>query len=84
MAIVTSATIIGYAIYTIAPGTVSKFHSPALVYTIPFVAFGVFRYLYLIQMRQGGGNPSRTLYRDLPILLTTLGWLVTVVLVVYA
>jgi 4-hydroxybenzoate polyprenyltransferase len=84
IAIVTSATIIGYAIYTIAPGTVSRYHSPALVYTIPFVTFGVFRYLYLIQIRQGGGNPSRTLYRDLPILLTTLGWLVTVVLVVYA
>jgi len=84
MAIVTSATIIAYAIYTIAPGTVSKYHSPGLVYTIPFVAFGVFRYLYLIQMREGGGNPSRTLFRDLPILLTTLGWLVTAVLVVYA
>jgi 4-hydroxybenzoate polyprenyltransferase len=82
--VVTAGTLLAYAIYTIAPGTVSKFHTPALVYTIPFVVYGVFRYLYLIREREQGGNPSRTFYRDLPILLTTLGWLVTVVVVIYA
>jgi len=82
--IVTAATLIAYAIYTIAPGTVSKFHSPALVYTIPFVVYGIFRYLYLIRERGDGGTPSRTLYRDLPLLLTITGWLAVVVLVVYA
>lgn len=82
--IVTAATIIAYAIYTITPATLTKFHSPNLVFTIPFVAYGVFRYLYLIRIRDGGGSPSRTLYRDIPLLLTTLGWLVTVVVVIYA
>jgi 4-hydroxybenzoate polyprenyltransferase len=82
--VVTSGTLLAYAIYTIAPGTVSKFHTPALVYTIPFVVYGVFRYLYLIREREQGGSPSRTFYRDLPILLTTLGWLAAVVVVIYA
>ncbi len=82
--VVTAATLIAYAIYTIAPGTLSKFHSPSLVFTIPFVVYGVFRYLYLIQIREEGASPSRTLYRDLPILVTTLGWLATVVAVIYA
>jgi 4-hydroxybenzoate polyprenyltransferase len=82
--VVTGATLIAYAIYTIAPATVTKFHSPALVFTIPFVVYGLFRYLYLIQVREEGGSPSRTLYRDVPILLTTLGWMVTVVVVIYA
>lgn len=81
--IATAATLIAYAIYTISPGTLSKFHSPALVLTIPFVVYGVFRYLYLIQERDGGGNPSRALYRDVPILLTVLGWLLIVVVVLY-
>jgi 4-hydroxybenzoate polyprenyltransferase len=81
--IVTSGTLIAYAIYTIAPGTLDKFHSPALVFTIPFVAYGVFRYLFLIQARDGGGNPSRSLYRDIPLLLTILGWLLVVVIVLY-
>lgn len=81
--IATAATLIAYAIYTISPGTLSKFHSPALVLTIPFVVYGVFRYLFLIQERNGGGNPSRALYRDGPILLTVLGWVVIVVVVLY-
>ncbi len=84
IAIVTAGTLLAYAIYTVAPGTVSKFHTPSLVYTIPFVVYGVFRYLYLIWEREQGGSPSRTFYRDLPILLTTLGWLATVVVVIYA
>lgn len=81
--IVSAGTLIAYAIYTIAPGTVSKFHSPWLILTFPFVAYGVFRYLFLMQARSGGGNPSRTLYRDLPILLTCAGWMATVIVVIY-
>lgn len=86
MSIVTGATLIAYAIYTIAPSTQSKFHFhfPDLVITIPFVVYGVFRYLFLVQKRDQGGNPSRTLYRDPALLITTAAWLVTVVVVVYA
>ena len=83
MSIVTAATLIAYAIYTIAPGTLSKFQSPYLVTTIPFVAYGIFRYLFLIQERNEGGNPSRSLYRDLPILFTIVGWVGTVVTILY-
>lgn len=81
--VVTAGTLIAYAIYTIAPGTLSKFHSPALVYTIPFVVYGIFRYLFLIQARNEGGTPSRLLYRDVPLFLTVLGWLAVVVVVLY-
>lgn len=83
MSIVTAATLIAYAIYTIAPGTLSKFHSPSLVFTIPFVTYGVFRYLFLVQQRDEGGNPSRALYRDLPLFLTILGWLALVLGIIY-
>jgi 4-hydroxybenzoate polyprenyltransferase len=83
MAIVTAAALIGYAIYTIAPGTLSKFHSPALVFTIPFVTYGIFRYLFLVQQRQEGGNPSRALYRDLPLFVTILAWLGLVLAILY-
>jgi 4-hydroxybenzoate polyprenyltransferase len=82
--IVTAATVIAYAIYTIAPGTLSKFHSPALVLTIPFVVYGVFRYLFLLRERSLGGNPSRLLYGDKPLLVTVAGWLAVVVAVLYA
>jgi 4-hydroxybenzoate polyprenyltransferase len=82
--IVTAGTLIAYTIYTIAPATVTKFHSPSLVYTIPFVVYGIFRYLYLIRERGDGGSPSRTLYRDVPLLVTIAGWLAVAVLVIYA
>jgi 4-hydroxybenzoate polyprenyltransferase len=80
---VTAATLIAYAIYTIAPGTVSKFHSPALVVTLPFVGYGIFRYLFLLRERQEGGNPSRLLYRDTPLWVTIVAWLAVVIVVLY-
>lgn len=84
MVIVSSATLIAYAIYTVAPDTVAKFNSTHLVWTVPFVTFGIFRYLYLIHQRESGGNPSRTLYRDLPLFFSILGWLAAVGIIVYA
>lgn len=81
--VVSAATLIAYAIYTIDPATISKFQSRNLVVTIPFVAYGIFRYLYLIQERNEGGNPSRALYRDGPLLATIASWLLVVVLVLY-
>lgn len=83
IAIVSAATLIAYTIYTIAPATVSKFQSRNLIITIPFVAYGIFRYLFLIQERDLGGNPSRALYRDGPLLATIVSWLVAVVAVLY-
>ena len=83
ISVVSAATLIAYAIYTIDPATITKFGSRNLVITIPFVAYGIFRYLFLIQERNEGGNPSRALYRDGPLLATIASWLVVVVLVLY-
>ncbi|MEZ4653262.1 MAG: decaprenyl-phosphate phosphoribosyltransferase [Candidatus Eisenbacteria bacterium] len=77
--VVTAATVISYAIYTVSPVTVEKFGTQNLVYTIPFVVFGVFRYLYLVFRRQRGGSPSEVLLTDLPTLLNVLAWGVTIV-----
>lgn len=79
--VVTAATVISYAIYTVSPQTVANFGTGALVYTIPFVVFGIFRYLYLVYRRQGGGSPSEVLLTDLPTLGNVLLWGVTVILI---
>jgi 4-hydroxybenzoate polyprenyltransferase len=83
IAVVTAATVLAYAIYTVAPDTVEKFHTTALVYSIPFVIYGIFRYLYLIFERQIGGSPSEILLTDPPLFLTILGWMAAVFAVVY-
>jgi hypothetical protein len=51
--------------------------------TIPFVLYGVFRYLYLIHQKEGGGSPTRMLLTDKPILGNIILWLVTVIMIVY-
>jgi 4-hydroxybenzoate polyprenyltransferase len=70
--IVASATVIAYALYTLTAG-----HSRALLATVPFVVFGVFRYLLLMHRHDVGEEPEQVLLSDVPILLTVAGWIVT-------
>ena len=81
--ITAACTLFAYALYTIAPATVQKFHTESLVFTIPFVVYGIFRYLYLTRARSLGENPTEVLLRDRPLLVNVLLWLVAVVLIVY-
>ncbi len=76
--IVASSTILSYSIYTIWPATVEKFGTDRLVYTIPFVVYGIFRYMFLVYRKNMGGNPSEVLYKDAPILGTLALWIATV------
>lgn len=64
-----ACAIICYALYTLAPATVAKFGTERLVVTVPFVAFGVFRYMYLVFCCGQGGRPEKTLTRDIPTLI---------------
>jgi 4-hydroxybenzoate polyprenyltransferase len=83
IAMASAATVISYSIYTIAPGTVQKFHTEKLVYTIPFVIYGLWRYLYLVFEREGGGNPSEVLLTDAPLLVNVLLWVLVAAGVLY-
>jgi 4-hydroxybenzoate polyprenyltransferase len=64
IAIVSATTIVSYAIYTLSPETAHKFGTPLLAITIPFVMFGIFRYLDLVYRKEGGGRPEKTLLTD--------------------
>ena len=69
---VASATVIAYAIYTLTAD-----HSRVLLATVPFVVFGVFRYLLLMHRDDVGEEPEQVLLTDVPILLAVGGWIVT-------
>jgi 4-hydroxybenzoate polyprenyltransferase len=69
ISVVTASTLVTYCIYTVWPETVRRFGTDGLKYTIPFVLYGVFRYLYLVYSKDGGGSPSRHLLTDKPLLL---------------
>jgi 4-hydroxybenzoate polyprenyltransferase len=82
IAVVTAATLITYCLYTLEPGTVAKFGT-RLPYTIPFVFYGIFRYLYLVHHKKGGGHVGRTLLTDLPLLVDIFLWGVSILLILY-
>ncbi|PYN16507.1 MAG: decaprenyl-phosphate phosphoribosyltransferase [Candidatus Rokuibacteriota bacterium] len=83
IAVVTASTVTAYALYTMSPETVAKFRTHLLPATLPFVLYGVFRYLYLLYQRQLGGNPSELLLGDRALLINTIGWICAVLLIIY-
>jgi len=82
-AAVTASTIIAYCLYTISEETVTKFGTKNLMFTIPFVLYGIFRYLYLIHHKGEGGSPERLIIRDKPLLLDILLWILVAIIVLY-
>ncbi len=79
-----ACTILCYALYTLAPQTVEKFGTDRMIVTVPFVVFGIFRYLYLVLCRGQGGRPERTLTRDRPLVINLLLYVATCLFVVHA
>jgi len=81
--VVTASSVVSYALYAVAPETVEKFHTLNLIYTIPLVLYGIFRYLYLLYQRPGERNPTEAILRDPPFLLNILLWVLAVLWIVY-
>lgn len=84
MAICSGAALIAYALYTRADETIARVGSRAMLITIPFVVYGIFRYLFLIQRRHAGGDPVQILFHDRPTLFNLILWIITVGIVIYA
>lgn len=83
IAVATSATVIGYCLYTIAPETVAKFGTSNLILTVPFVLYGIYRYLYLVYRQEQGGAPEKVLFTDPPLFISVLLWLASTIAVLY-
>jgi len=75
--IVTASTMMSYILYTISRGT------SGLIYSAPFVLYGIFRYLYLIHQKEGGGSPTMTLLTDKPLIINGILWVAYVILVLH-
>jgi len=83
IAVVTASTLISYVFYTISPETQEKFGTQWLGLTIPFPLYGIFRYLYLVHRREGGGSPSELLLTDRPLLVCVALWAIAVAAIIY-
>ena len=83
ISIVAGATLVSYMIYTASAEVEAKLGTRHLYLTVPFVAFGILRYLYLIDERDEGGDPARTLMRDRPLMLAVILWILTDIALLY-
>jgi 4-hydroxybenzoate polyprenyltransferase len=83
ISVVTASCLTAYAFYTLAPDTIEKYRTDRLSLTIPFVLYGIFRYLYLVHRKEQGGSPSDLLLTDRPLLAAVALWALAVVVIVY-
>lgn len=70
-----ACSILSYGIYSVSADTVRAHGTDALIYTLPFVVYGMFRYLFLLHHRAGGNDTARDLMRDPHLIATGVGWL---------
>jgi 4-hydroxybenzoate polyprenyltransferase len=84
ISVVTAATIMSYLLYTTSDKTISFFGTRHLIWTVPFVLYGIFRYLYLVHQREEGSDPAEVTLRDRPLLIDILLWAASCILIIYA
>jgi 4-hydroxybenzoate polyprenyltransferase len=82
ISIATATTLISYIMYALSPDVQQKFHSAKLFYTVPFVIFGIYRYLFLAYAKGKGESPSDVIYSDLPFTLNIVIWVCVFILLV--
>ncbi|KAF0135192.1 MAG: UbiA prenyltransferase [Candidatus Saganbacteria bacterium] len=83
ISITSSSVVLTYSLYTLSPETIAKFQTRKLVYSVPFVLFGLFRYLYLVYRKDKGGNAEKLLLIDPFLVLVAIGWIATIILIIY-
>jgi len=83
VSVVTAGTVISYSLYAFSQETVKKFGTEKLWYTIPIVLYGIFRYLYLVYRKEGGGSPELTLFGDKPLLASIALYAIVVGIILY-
>ena len=82
ISLTTATTLISYIMYVLNPGIQMKFNTENLYFTIPFVVFGIFRYLYLIYTEGKGESPEEIIFSDLPFTLNIILWVIVFVLLI--
>ena len=81
--IAAAGTIISYALYTVSDRTVTMFGTEKLIYTTPFVIYGIFRYMYLMHKKNMGESPTSIVTKDIPIMINVFLFLIFSLVIIY-
>jgi 4-hydroxybenzoate polyprenyltransferase len=84
IAVVTASTLVAYSVYSTSTETAERLGTTRLGLTIPFVLYGIFRYLYLVHQKRGGGSPADLLLTDRPLLACVGLWALAVAVILYS
>jgi ABC-type phosphate transport system permease subunit len=80
--VITAVTILSYMLWTIEENNIQKYGIELLA-TFPFVLYGMFRYLYLVHKRNQGGDPTELIYKDYPLLINLILWLIAIIFIMF-
>ena len=83
ISVVTASTVVAYCLYTISDETVAKFGTTNLIFTAPFVIYGIFRYLYLVHRKSQGGSPEALILKDKPLFIALILWITDSAIILY-
>ena len=83
ISVVTAATVMSYMLYTVSDQTVVFVGTRHLIWTVPFVFYGIFRYLYLVHQKEEGSDPAELMIKDRPLLIDILLWAISCILIIY-
>lgn len=83
LSVTTSSIVVAYMLYTVDARTVQEFGTTNLLYTVPFVYYGIFRYLYLIHEREEDGDPTNILLSDRKMLVNLIIWVLVCCVIIY-
>lgn len=81
--VTTASTVVAYALYTMDNKVIEKLGTDKLFVTLPFVIYGIFRYLYLVHQKEEGGDPAKALFSDKSILIDGALWFITILILLY-
>lgn len=81
--IAAAGVIVCYALYTVSDRTVRMFHTENMIYTTPFVVFGIFRYMYLVYMNNKGENTVEIMMTDVPMITNVILYIIATILIIY-
>jgi hypothetical protein len=81
--VLVSSAILCYMLYTVSSEAIRKFGTKNLIYTTPFVIYGLLRYVYIAYEKNRGADPTQVLFQDVPTVINILLWILTVGLIIY-